>query len=218
MNKFIRLLFPKTPKGFTLIRLPLLCKRSCQGFTLIELLISMTVIGVLTSIGLTSYTKFRDNTTAVKIVSDFKDISDGWQLWRSTTGSPRYLEENIYSASNPEIPCHDEPMLSVTDLVRNVSGHAKWAGPYLRSRSVDPFGQNYIYDNDDDVYDAPAHWGGVNTGIEWCIGQGYKYIRLAPTMDQMIDKGDGPNAGKFRWDNTEPGGMSYSIARQYNLD
>lgn len=69
-------------RGFTLIRLPLLRKRSCQGFTLVELLIAITIIAILSSLALVSYNTIQQNARDARRKTDVNAMVQAVELYR----------------------------------------------------------------------------------------------------------------------------------------
>lgn len=67
--------------GFTLIRLPLLRKRSCQGFTLIELLVAITIIAVLSSVAFVAYSKSQALARDAKRKQDLAAIVSALEVY-----------------------------------------------------------------------------------------------------------------------------------------
>lgn len=176
-----------------------------EGFTLIELLVVISIIGVLSSVVLSSLRSARDKAMAVKFVADFNSIAKGWALWQADTGSNFFNEISYYNngVSNAGLaPCFnataasDEPRISDTDLYSNRTGLAGWNGPYLPLNS---FGNEFNYDDDSNVNTPMCVACGVGVHVEWCAGNGGNYLRVAPLIDKIIDNGDGNLAGKFVW-------------------
>jgi type II secretion system protein G len=182
------------------------------GFTLIELLVVIAIIGVLASITVTTFSNARDKARASHIAANFRAVNMAWRIWQMDTGAD-FVHEDVYGIVNSEAPCHDEPLLSETDLYENVSGGNGWNGPYIGTIIKDPWGREYSYDNDGDIWDPLASkWGGVNIQMQWCAGEEYKYLKLAPFVDKIYDGNDGPDLGKFRWDVGQQGGYGILIA------
>lgn len=194
-----------------------------KGFTLIELLVVISIIGVLSSVVLSSLRSARDKAMAVKFVADFNSIAKAWALWQADTGS-NFLNEDIYGLTGhclSSIGSADEPPLSSSDLYVNKSGLAGWNGPYL-SNTMDPLGNEYDYDNDWSISNNEPDFSslcshcGVNIDVYWCNGEGGNYLRIATLVDKIIDNGDGNGAGKFTWygDNLK-GAFWLNIAKNY---
>jgi len=178
---------------------------------LIELLVVIAIIGILASIIITNVQRARINSNAAKMVSDFRSIETAFEFM-STDLAHKYPHEDLYGDTNVGAPCHDEPVLSATDLFSNITGNSKWSGPYMQGVPSDPFGREYSYDNDADTWDATTNpWGGVNIQLQWCSGEGGAYMVLAPLIDDMYDAGDGGDAGKFRWDDIDDGAFGVRI-------
>lgn len=175
-----------------------------RGFTLAELLVAITVLAILSSLGLVGYSSAMTGAKAAKIAEDFKAISAAWWTWKTATRS-KFPFEDVYGNINDSAPCHDEVVLSKTALLKDPE-------KYMSAVPKDPWGREYSYDNDLDVFSSSNKWGGVNIQLQWCAGEGDKYLEIAPIIDQKIDKGDGPDLGIFRWDNAQPGGYGYLVA------
>lgn len=192
--------------------------RHSHGFTLIEILVVVSIISLLATLVVISFRNNRLQTQATKMVIDFSIIRKAWIFWRIDTGE-NFVLEGIYGSSNTEAPCHDEPILSDTDLSQNVSGKISWSGPYINPIPKDPFGREYSYDNDGDLWNPPSgKWGGVNAQSQWCNREdGNRYLELAPRIDKIFDNGDGNNLGSFRWDNNKnKGSYSFLITSIFN--
>lgn len=187
-----------------------------SGFTLLEILVVISIIGFISSLILPSINNARDRARAVRFVSDFNSITKALFLWQSDANIP-FVHEDVYGSVNSGAPCHDEPVLSETDLFQDQSGSPGWKGPYMAAVPRDPFGREYSYDNDGDVWNPPGQkWGGVNIQAQWCVGEGARYLRLAPLIDALYDHGDGANLGRFKWDTSEPGGYGILIAPSFS--
>lgn len=194
-----------------------------KGFTLIELLVVISIIGVLSSVVLSSLRSARDKAMAVKFVADFNSIAKGWALWQADTGS-NFLHEDIYGLTGPcltSIGSADEPPLSSSDIYMNKSGLAGWNGHYISSVK-DPLGNEYAYDSDWSVsknepdFSTSCTSCGVNTFIYWCNEEGESYLRIAPLVDKIIDGGDGNTKGKFYWwGNNSIGTYWFNVAKNY---
>lgn len=186
-----------------------------HGFTLIELLVVTAIMGVLASIIIASTNQARQRARAIHLVGNLDNIAKAWALWQADTGS-YFPNEKIYGNVNIEAPCNDEPVLSSTDLFQNISGIPSWNGPYMRAIPRDPWGREYSYDNDEDMWDPPnVKWGGVNIQAQWCLGEAGRYLELAPIIDEIYDKGDGSNFGRFRWNASSQGGYGILITPFY---
>jgi len=188
-----------------------------KGFTLIELLVVISIIGVLSSVVLSSLRSARDKAIAVKFVADFNAIAKGWALWQADTGS-NFLEEDDYNTVGGQCKGKgiDEPVISDTDLYINKSGIAGWNGHYI-SGIKDPFGNEYLYDNDKNKdtldYSDACLTCGVNIFVFWCSDNS-GYLRVIPLIDKIIDGGNGRVKGKFVWGGTDSfGGYMFNIAK-----
>lgn len=173
------------------------------GFTLIEVLIVIGIIAILASISTISYGNIQARAQGNKIASDMQKIELAWQLWKNATNSA-WPDENLYgTGTHPDLPCEGDPGVSETP-----------ASTYLGNKYTDPWGIEYSYDNDLDVYPTNGRAAGVNILTSWCAGGGTRYIKIARFVDESIDGGDGSDTGKIRW-NTNPnaiGAIIYMLA------
>lgn len=174
-----------------------------RGFTLLELLVVIAIIGLLAGVVLIAMSGVREKAQAIKVAQDLKGLRNAWALWQSDTGS-KFLLEDLYANSNDEVPCADEPKISQTDLLTNVTGLPGWSGPYLASAPKNPLGFEYEYDYDNDVLTDLRPYGGVNIMTIWCSPErGRRYLKWVDILDKQLDSGDGWREGSFRWDGDE---------------
>jgi len=176
-----------------------------RGFTLIELIIVVVIIAILSTLGLNSYNRIQDQSRAAKIVNDLQVIEKAWKSWKSSTNSHRYPSEDNSTIipggnDNDEMiaagcPSIDEPEMSKTPINTSTVG-------YLESVLRDPWGRQYAYDYDLDVFPTNGASAGVNIMIAYCgADEVTRYNRIIPIIDEMIDKGDGnATSGKFFYD------------------
>ncbi|PJC34113.1 hypothetical protein CO051_00395 [Candidatus Roizmanbacteria bacterium CG_4_9_14_0_2_um_filter_39_13] len=177
------------------------------GFTLFEMIVVIAIIGILSTMGFATYTNVKKNTRASRIAVDFQQMKLGWELWRNASNLS-YPDES--AGTNPDVTCFTEPSIDQTVVQ-----------PYLGDIYRDPWGVRYSYDNDGDNFaDGGDIDAGVNIVMRWCAGNGARYIKFAPSIDQTIDGGDGASAGKVRWttDPEEDGGIIYALQTPPHID
>lgn len=176
-----------------------------KGFTLIELLIVTGIISILITSGTFVYARIGRNARVTRVIGDLKKIETAFNLWRADNG--RFLNENTYFNGTDNNVCNgatgdsDEPRISQLDLAQRLpSSPANWRGPYFSEiRFLDPWGIEYMYDNDNDTYTAVNWEGGVNIQMGFC-NNAQKTTILTTDLDRVIDNSDGATAGKIRWD------------------
>lgn len=104
---FRRLLIPSNSAGRQTFRKSGK-QRGCQGFTLIELLVTITIIGLLTSIGILSYQSTNRKARDGKRQVDLEQIRTALEIYRSDLARyPANLDElttGSYIQSIPEDP------------------------------------------------------------------------------------------------------------------
>jgi len=100
--------------------------RRNSGFTLIELLIVMAILALLAGlVGPTLWNKLggaKTDTAATQIKS-FEAALDSYRL--DLGKYPKEMQE----------------------LVKNSSGKSRWNGPYIKKIPMDPWGNEYLYQN-----------------------------------------------------------------------
>lgn len=188
-----------------------------NGFTLIEIIVVISIMALITLSGMWVYNNVFERSRAAEIAADLQNIRAAWNLLLidANEDSPH---ESLYSSSNPDAPCHDEPLFYDTDILTNATGLSNWNGPYLKTEPTDPWGRRYTYDNDGDTYifnaTSPSYdlGKGVNVVLPWCDTDDLsRYTRIAPLVDKMLDDGDGSESGSFRWIAAEQGAYFFLI-------
>jgi len=118
------------------------------GFTLIELLVVISIIGILASLTLVSYTGAQKQTRDTQRRSDLNQYRNA-------------LES--YAASNEGV----YPVASA-GAVTNICGTGKALEKFIASCPSDPLGGTYVYNYWSDGADFTL-WGGLETGGYWKI-------------------------------------------------
>ena len=102
-----------------MLRLPLIIvlviysnimKKNNKGFTLIELLVTITIIGILASIGLVSYRSVSERSRNARREADLSQIRSALELYRSDTNNyPSSTGDLVsdYMQSLPKDPSND---------------------------------------------------------------------------------------------------------------
>ena len=164
-----------------------------KGFTLIELLVVISIIGVLSSVVLASLDTVRTKAKASKLISDFQQIEQALIVWGSSSDILSWWHEDTWGAPT------DEP--TVTWLIQNTS-FSEWM-------SGDPLfeGGQYVYDNDNDIFDDDGDGCGTLWRGPYVLVRGF-FLAIAQEVDRQVDGGDGQVCGKIVW-NT--GGIGYLL-------
>lgn len=134
-----------------------------KGFTLIELLVVVAIIGILSSIILSSLGSARDKAKIAKAKSDLRQISNAMYLLADDTGKwPNGCPAGEWE--NPEVYL-DDPWAGLSSIISSPgapsmgSGYtryscswtatdlANWKGPYMNV-PLDPWGNRYLFDPD----------------------------------------------------------------------
>ena len=142
-----------------------------RGFSLIEILVVIAIIGILSSVVISSVNSSREKAkiaTAklelhnIKLAIASLAIDTGFWPGREAaagTPSPQPVDTVRCSAANNEVQDLGDPQAGLTVSHPSYPG---WAGPYMQSVPLDPWGNKYFFDTD---YDQPptgdGTWGAV---------------------------------------------------------
>ncbi len=126
-----------------------------RGFSLVEILITISIIGILSSIVLTNLTDSRERAKIAKAQLELRGIRNAVLLLSSDTQLwPGGLALDLVGcgASNNEIGdlSTDEAGIVGNDGTFDPN----WNGPYMESIPVDPWGRNYFFDTDYQIEDT----------------------------------------------------------------
>jgi prepilin-type N-terminal cleavage/methylation domain-containing protein len=99
-----------------------------KGFTIIELLISISIIGILASLGYKSYTSAITSANATSIQSQLDQIKSGLANYYKDTGS--YPTNLTYLISNPSGTGFDSLSLA-SGTTEDDGVKDYWSGPYI---------------------------------------------------------------------------------------
>ena len=150
-----------------------------RGFTLIELLVVVAIIGILSSVVLSSLNSARAKARTVRAQIDLKQLQLAVEFLYDDTG----LSPNKLSLS----PCVQNPEVYLNRPAAGIQstdgGFPGWNGPYMNTVPLDPWGTNYFFDPD---YRCGANTLGCNG-----ISQTIRVIQsFGPNKAQTYDNGD----------------------------
>jgi general secretion pathway protein G len=115
-----------------------------EGFTLIELLVVVAIIGMLSSIVLSSLNGAREKANIAKVQTDLRQMENAIALLYSDTG--------LYPGAQTASPCVQNPEIYLNTpqagLEATDGTFPGWKGPYITKVSLDPWGTYYHYDPD----------------------------------------------------------------------
>ncbi len=144
-----------------------------NGFTLIELLVTIAIIGILSSVVLTSISTARKKAREAKAKTEIKNVHLAISMLEHDTEKwPNGCEIGV--VSNPEIELDStqagiktRPSIATVNTCSwTAEDIANWDGPYMET-PVDPWGNSYWFDPDyrpGDNVDGVENCGG-GTGI-----------------------------------------------------
>lgn len=139
-----------------------------KGFTLVELLVTITIIGILASIGLNTFTSAQKKSRDAKRKAYLRQIVDALEAYNNDNGEyPATNSGNIEGCEdNPKVICPWGEIFSNTDT----------ATTYMVELPEDPTVGNTFY------YDATLHpVSGLNTKFQL-------YARLENEKDKDVPK------------------------------
>ncbi len=118
-----------------------------KGFTLIEVLVVIAIIGVLSTLTVVAVRSAREKAKIAKAQHDIDTIYTAMSQLMIDTGEwPNHqTPEEINTGGNNEIW---DLTAAVAGIVVTDGGYLKWAGPYMGSIPLDPWGNNYFFDTD----------------------------------------------------------------------
>ncbi len=123
-------------------------KNMCQkkdGFTLVELIVVIGIIGILATLGMSSYANIQERARTTKAIADMTDIKKALlQLQVDTNQLPQHYDPSICTANNETFLNAPTAGLLSTD-----GNFPNWQGPYIEPQAViDQWGNPYYYDPD----------------------------------------------------------------------
>lgn len=131
-----------------------------KGFTLIEIIIVITIIGIISTIVLSSLNSARDKSHTALAQRELTEIRSAMEVLYSDTGT---YPNGANSYCRSSLPANNEIDLSTdaAGLLANGGGFAGWGGPYI-SDIEDPWGNPYYLDEDYQCMASTTGCGGID--------------------------------------------------------
>ncbi len=125
----------------------MLSRLSEKGFTASELVVVIGVIAILVGIAVPAYYNYIEQGKISEAQSDLKRIEAALiSLGTDTMQWPLHGEPGV-TTSGPSNEVYDLNAANA-GLVATDGNFPNWNGPYIPSVPVDPWGNNYFYDQD----------------------------------------------------------------------
>lgn len=135
--------------------------RNTAGFTLVEIMLVVIIIGILISMVGPRLAGRSDQAREAAARTDIEaNLSSGLDLYEMDTGS---------------YPSSEDGLSALLKKPSNPKTAAKWKGPYIKKKPVDPWGNPYTYispgthGNDYDLYSygKDGSQGGDDDIVNW---------------------------------------------------
>ncbi|MCC2631049.1 MAG: ral secretion pathway protein, partial [Candidatus Paceibacter sp.] len=163
-------------------------KRS--GFTLIELLVVIAIIGILSAVVLASLNTARRKAQIARVKAELYQISNAVTTLAIDTG--RIPSTGSSKISERECVCNGACDGSANELYVDIAAagvddtdgnYPNWAGPYMNTIPLDPWGGAYIFDSDYECISGQV-------GCELYPGQTVSVVHSAGPNQSVINAYD----------------------------
>lgn len=163
--------------------------KSIRGFTLIELMIAISIVAILSTIGLVQYGNAQKIARDAKRKQDLRSIATALELHRQTTGS--YPISNAWTSSDSG----SNPWIS-----QLTQGYINITPKDPKNRRTYPIHHGYYIDNY--VY---SYWAGPTLAIlgGYCPVSAGKYYVLVTQLENTSDP-DRNAVRNYRWCDGNP--------------
>src|SRR3989338_8690927 len=106
-------------------------KNKCSGFTFVEILLVVAIIGILAAMVIPRLVGRSDEARTVAARADIDaNLASALDLYEVDTGSHPKNEQGL-------------EVLMTRPLDPKIA--ARWKGPYIKKRPLDPWGNPYVY-------------------------------------------------------------------------
>ncbi len=163
-------------------------KNNNQAFTLIEMLIVIAIIGLLSSIVLSTARGAQNKAAASRILSAFQIVEKGLLAYAIETGQNEWWQDEYFRSFGHSTNVN----IKIEEILENLPE----VEAFIPEPPTKPLDNRPIY-YDADIASATGDCGSVGLGVNLIYYT--SKIDLVQEVDKTHDNEDGPNCGTIRY-------------------